>query len=85
MEEYRASSWICPPLTGIESASNKKNTRKIMTNEKCDLRFLPKKTENMESRMTIVLFTALAFLLILAGLICLLKQLVDGFCHPEGS
>jgi len=56
-----------------------------MTNEKCDLRFLPNKTENMESRMTIVLFTALAFLLILAGLICLLKQLVDGFCHPEGS
>ncbi len=35
--------------------------------------------------MSIVLFTALAFLLIFSGLIWLLKLVVDGFCHPEGS
>lgn len=54
-----------------------------MTYEKYVLRFCRNKTENMEFLMTITMVAALSALMIVAGLIYFLRQLVNGWCDPE--
>lgn len=55
----------------------------IVTTEKFVLKFWSNKTENMEFLMAIAVLTALSALLIVSGLICILKQLINAWSEPE--